>query len=96
LRAGGRDYLAQVVVHGITGQFEVANQRHLGVMPSFAQLRDDDLAAALNHVVFTLNAGQHPDAPAAFTAGDIAAARRVARTPAELDRARQALVRAAR
>jgi hypothetical protein len=85
-----------VVVHGITGLFDVANQRQLGVMPSFAQLRDEELAAALNHVVFTLNAGQHAESPAQFAASDIAAARKVARTPAELDRTRQALSRAAR
>ena len=96
LKAGAREYLAQVVVSGITGVFELANQRQLGVMPSFAGLGDESLAAALNHVVFTLNAEGVGEGVARFTGADVAAARGNARTPAELDRVRQALVRAAR
>lgn len=43
----GQAYLANVVVHGLAGPIESQGQSYNGIMPSFATLPDDDLAAVL-------------------------------------------------
>jgi mono/diheme cytochrome c family protein len=91
---GGRLYLTQVVVHGISGMFEADGQRHPGAMPSFAALRDDELAALLNHVLKTFNANALPPDFTPVAAAEIAAARAAVRSPRELGRTREALQRA--
>jgi mono/diheme cytochrome c family protein len=93
---GGREYVAAVVVHGISGVFESGGQRQFGAMTPAPALPDDDLAAILNHVLGTLNAGALPTEFPSYTAASIAAARKVARTPAELHQTKAALERAAR
>lgn len=93
---GGRSYLAQVVVFGITGVFEQNGMRQLGVMPSFAALPDEKLAAALNHVVSLQRTDALPGGFAPIASAEIAAARAAARTPHDLHRAKQALERAAK
>ena len=93
---GGREYVASVVVHGISGVFESGGQRQFGAMTPAPALPDADLAAILNHVLGTFNAGALPAEFPPYAAADIAAARRVARTPAELHQTKAALERAAR
>ena len=46
---GGRSYLIQVVLYGLQGAISVAGSSYNGVMPPFAQLSDEQLAATLNH-----------------------------------------------
>jgi mono/diheme cytochrome c family protein len=92
---GGREYMAQVVVNGITGIFEQGGQRQLGVMPSFAALPDADLAAVLNHVLVGFNAGALPPDFKPIADAEIAAARTPPRAPRELHRTKEALERAA-
>lgn len=67
-----RAYMAQVLVHGLSGRIEVEGVAYTGVMPAQAQLADDEVAAVLTHVVQDL-AGQKGVAP--FTAAEVAAAR---------------------
>jgi mono/diheme cytochrome c family protein len=93
---GGREYVAAVVVHGISGVFESGGQRQFGAMTPAPMLPDDDLAAVLNYVLGTLNAGALPGEFPPYTAADIAAARKVVRTPTELHQTKAALERAAR
>ena len=52
LRLGAdRNYLAQVVTHGLSGLIVVNGQRFVGSMPAFAgQLNDAQLAALASHV----------------------------------------------
>jgi len=92
---GGREYLAQVVVHGISGVFESGGQRQFAAMTPAPNLSDAELAAVLNHVLATLNAAALPAGFAPIVPAEIAAARKVARTPAELHRTKAALERAA-
>lgn len=47
----GRRYLQQVVLFGMAGSIEVDGQTILGVMPAFATLSNNELAAALNYLV---------------------------------------------
>jgi mono/diheme cytochrome c family protein len=93
---GGREYLAQVVVHGISGVFELAGQRQFAAMTPQAKLSDEELAAVLNYVLGQLNATALADAHAPITPTEITAARQVVRTPGELHKTKGALERAAR
>lgn len=49
--AKGREYLATVVIYGMTGKVEIDGTPLLGVMPPLGVLSDQDLADALNHVM---------------------------------------------
>lgn len=91
---GGRDYLAQVVVHGISGVVEFAGQRQFEAMPAHAKLSDDDLARVLNHVLGVLNATALPPGFQPIAVADIAAARLVQRSPGELHKRKAAFERA--
>ena len=93
---GGRAYLAQVVVHGIAGVFELQGQRQFAAMPAAAALTDEQLAAVLNHVLRVQNAKALPADFTPFTPTEIAAARFVSRTPRELHRTKSELERAAK
>ncbi|MEO8058820.1 MAG: cytochrome c [Burkholderiales bacterium] len=42
--------LANILLHGVTGDISVAGQTYKGAMPSFGQLGDAELAAVLSHV----------------------------------------------
>jgi mono/diheme cytochrome c family protein len=90
---GGREYLAQVVVYGISGVFELAGQRQFAAMTPQGKLTDDELAAVLNHVLHEFNRKDVEPADI-VAASDIATARRTARTPFELHKTKAALERA--
>lgn len=47
---GDTRILANIVLHGVSGEISVAGQSYKGAMPSFAQLGDAELAAVLNHI----------------------------------------------
>ncbi|CAN5430658.1 hypothetical protein BH11PSE9_BH11PSE9_17020 [soil metagenome] len=47
---GDTRVLANIVLHGVTGEISVAGQTYKGAMPAFAQLGDAELAAVLSHV----------------------------------------------
>ena len=93
---GGREYVAAIVVHGISGVFESGGQRQFGAMTPAPALPDGDLAAILDHVLGTLNAGALPAEFPPYTAADIAAARKAPLTPAQLHQTKAALERASR
>ena len=55
---GGREYLVTVVSYGLMGTIEVDGNQYFGVMAgNTGALSNDDLAAALNYVIFELNDG---------------------------------------
>jgi len=47
---GDERVLANILLHGITGDITVAGQVYKGAMPAFPQLGDAELAAVLSHV----------------------------------------------
>jgi mono/diheme cytochrome c family protein len=47
---GDERVLANIVLHGVTGEMRVMGQVYKGTMPPFAQLGDAELAAVLSHV----------------------------------------------
>ena len=73
---GGRTYLMNVLLAGLTGEIEVLGARYDGAMPSWASLSDEQIAAVLNH---ELNAWGNAEAlPEGFTPilpADVAAER---------------------
>ncbi len=82
--AEGRKYLPGIVIAGLAGKMESKGVIYEGLMPSWQQLSDGDLAAVLNHVLSTFNA---PDLPADFkaiAADELAAARAKKPTAKEL------------
>jgi len=74
--AAGRDYLEHVVLYGMMGTITVDGQPIVGgVMPPFASLSDDDLAAALNYVISLDDSGKVHGKGAAITPAEIARVR---------------------
>lgn len=71
---GGRDYLMHVVVFGVQGPITVAGQSYAGLMPSWSQLSDEDLAAVLHYVAGAWG-NEVPADQGTFTAAEIASVR---------------------
>jgi hypothetical protein len=68
----GREFLATVVSYGLMGAINVDGNQYFGVMPGNAgAMSNEELAAALNYVVFELNDGE-ADGIEPFTADEIA------------------------
>jgi mono/diheme cytochrome c family protein len=93
---GGRAYLAQVIVYGIAGVFELDGQRQFAAMPPPVELTDEQLAAALNYVLRAQNAKALPPDFMPITPAEIAAARAVARSQKDLHRTKLELEKAAK
>jgi mono/diheme cytochrome c family protein len=86
----GRDFLTHLVLTGMSGTITVDGRKILGIMPSFEELQDDELAAALNYVTGLQGRKGTP-----FTAIDIKTARSGAkRTPEQMAETRNNLAQA--
>nr|WP_297853566.1 cytochrome c [Meiothermus sp.] len=87
---GGREYLIQVLLHGLQGQITVKGAKYQGAMPSYAQLKDEEIAGLLNHISTQWGnkfpAGQQP-----FTAAEVKAQRGKTMTAAQVLEARNKL-----
>jgi cytochrome c5 len=71
----GRQYLIEVVLNGMAGSIEVNGTTYAGLMPEFASLSDDEIAATLNHVLTKFNAGELPKDFTPITAAEVHVAR---------------------
>jgi mono/diheme cytochrome c family protein len=71
----GREYLIEVVLNGMAGAIEVNSTTYVGLMPEFASLSDDEIAATLNQVLTKFNAGELPKDFTPITAAEVHAAR---------------------
>lgn len=69
-REGGRAYLIATMLYGLMGPINVAGVTYNNVMPGWAQLGDDEIAALLNHIV-----GLDGSQPVPFTLEEVAAER---------------------
>lgn len=67
---GDDNLVAQILLHGMSGEIAVAGVTYNGVMPSFAQLSDAELAAVATYI-----RGHWSNQAAAVSAADIAAQR---------------------
>ena len=48
---GGRDYMIDVVLHGLEGQVVANNEQYDGIMPPYDHLSDEEVAEVLNYSV---------------------------------------------
>ena len=69
----GRRYLALAVIKGVSGPITVGGKAYKGAMPGNPGLKDDEVAAVLNHVGVTIAKGGK--AFKAFTAAEVGSAR---------------------
>ncbi len=87
----GRAYLVHVLSFGLIGQITVRGTPYNGVMQSWTQLSDDDIAQILNHVLISFNAKLLPKDFKPFTAEEIKPERAHPMTSTEVYRELQAL-----
>jgi len=80
----GRSYLIWVTVYGLQGPLKVGTATYNGIMPGFAQLKDEEVAALLNHLGQSFGNKN----PKAFTAEEVKAARAKKLAPQEVLKAR--------
>ena len=83
----GRHYLADLLIHGMSGSIAAGGDSYVGYMPGLASLKDDEIASILNWVS---SLGDSKPPPVVTTA-DIAAARGRTLTPAAVAAERTAL-----
>jgi mono/diheme cytochrome c family protein len=87
---GGRVWVVQMMLYGLSGEITVRGVRYNGVMPGFRHLSDADLAALLNFQA-TQWGNRFPAGQGPFTAAEIRAQRATPMTPAQVHAARRAL-----
>jgi len=86
---GGRAYLIDVMLYGLQGQITVNGTNYNGLMPAWAHLSDEQIAAVINHSVAGL-----ADAPEGFDAireAEVTAQRGQGLTAAQVLASREAL-----
>jgi len=92
----GRDYLVRLVLFGLEGAIVVKGNTFDSAMPPWAQLGDNEIAAALNHVLTAWgNDKLLPRDFAPILPADVAAARAQRLTAAEVHALRQQIIPAA-
>lgn len=80
---GGREYLIAVVSYGLMGTIQVDGAQYFGVMAgNTGALSADDIAAALNYVVFELNDADTSIEPFSVEEVEKVQARAAAKSPA--------------
>lgn len=87
---GGRTWIIQLLLWGMSGEIVVKGARYNGVMPGYRQLSDAEIAALLNHIS-TQWGNKFPAGQKPFTAAEIKAQRSKTLTPAQVNAARKAL-----
>jgi mono/diheme cytochrome c family protein len=88
---GGRTYLIDVILYGLQGPIEVDGRTYTGLMPAFAQLNDEQVAAVINHSVVGFDAVDDPDDFDAITPDEVAAERGKGLAPLDVHAQRQEL-----
>ena len=89
---GGRAYLVNALLYGLQGQIEIDGQSYNGVMPPWAQLSDEQIAAVLNHTLTEWgNVDLLPEGYAPIGADEIAAQRGAGLAGNDVYELRQAL-----
>lgn len=85
LEQKGRAYLIRLVLFGLTGSITVEGTPYNGSMPSWSQLKDDEIAAVIDHVLTNWDNDQHlPKDFKPIVPAEIAAARGEDLTPAQV------------
>lgn len=72
---GGREYLILTLLYGLQGQIEVKGMKYNGAMPPFGQLKDEEIAALLNHIATAWGDDKKVKNFKPFTAAEVKALR---------------------
>ncbi|GAA5338040.1 cytochrome C-552 [Thermus antranikianii] len=83
-KQGGREYLIKVLLWGLQGQIEVKGVKYNGVMPAFGQLKDEEIAALLNHIATAWGDDKKVQGFKPFTAAEVKALREKKLTPQQV------------
>ena len=83
-KEGGREYLILVLLYGLQGQIEVKGMKYNGVMSSFAQLKDEEIAAVLNHIATAWGDAKKVKGFKPFTAEEVKKLRAKKLTPQQV------------
>ncbi|RTG95915.1 cytochrome C biogenesis protein CcsB [Thermus scotoductus] len=83
-KQGGREYLIKVLLWGLQGQIEVKGMKYNGLMPSFSQLKDEEIAAVLNHIATAWGDDKKVKGFKPFTAAEVKALREKKLTPQQV------------
>ena len=89
----GRAYLVHVVSFGLNGAISVHGQSYIGVMQSWAKLKDEDVAEVLNYVLTTFNAKLLPHDFSPLTAAEVKKYRTASTALGDVHKEREALVK---
>jgi mono/diheme cytochrome c family protein len=90
---GGRTYLIHVLLYGQQGEMSVDGQTYNGVMPPWAQLSDEELAAVLTHISTAWeNEAALPEGFEPFTADEVASQRDLGLSGADVNAQREELL----
>ncbi|BDG15743.1 cytochrome C-552 [Thermus brockianus] len=74
-KQGGREYLIKVLLWGLQGQIEVKGIKYNGGMPGFNGLKDEEIAALLNHIATAWGDDKKVQGFKPFTAAEVKALR---------------------
>ncbi|APD08836.1 MULTISPECIES: cytochrome C-552 [Thermus] len=74
-KQGGREYLIKVLLWGLQGQIEVKGMKYNGAMPGFNGLKDEEIAALLNHIATAWGDDKKVQGFKPFTAAEVKALR---------------------
>ncbi len=83
-KQGGREYLIKVLLWGLQGQIEVKGVKYNSVMPAFGQLKDEEIAALLNHIATAWGDDKKVQGFKPFTAAEVKALREKKLTPQQV------------
>jgi mono/diheme cytochrome c family protein len=91
-KEGGRQYLIKVLLNGLQGEIMVKGKTYNGVMPSWNSLKDEEIAAVLNHELTSWgNDELLPENFVAISSEEVAAERTNKLSTAEVYELRQTL-----
>jgi mono/diheme cytochrome c family protein len=88
---GGREYLVNVLLYGLQGEITVDGATYNGVMPAWAHLSDEQIAAVINHVVTAWETGADLEAFEPVLPTDVEAERNQGLSPSDVHDMRQNL-----
>lgn len=83
-KPGGREYLIKTLLWGLQGAIEVRGVRYNGVMPAYNQLKDEEIAALLNHIATAWGDDKKVKDFKPFTAAEVKALREKKLTPQQV------------
>ncbi|GAA5335581.1 MULTISPECIES: cytochrome C-552 [Thermus] len=83
-KQGGREYLIKVLLWGLQGPIEVKGMKYSGAMPAFGGLKDEEIAALLNHIATAWGDDKKVPGFKPFTAAEVKALRGKKLTPQQV------------